>query len=677
MLSADGAWRWSPPGRVRLHWDGACRAELLREAKRATRLRGHDWRLSLDGKTKLHDDEALECGCGIHLISQERLKLRVRSLPADAEFHLLVEARFGKDAAAGWVDALWQARAGEGDAAVLQDLFLDAPELLERGRELLRTCMGPSPSPEVVTLEVERGTPVRSIVQLSWTPLPGVLAKAAVERLVLVLEEPCDDSGGGGGGGERRSLRRQVMHGELTALAADATLALELPVMAPLVVRVSHPIASASGAASASSSAHADGDEPLECMLTLEKPSADALLGVRITGDGHPMVVSVARGAIADAAGLRANDVITSVNGVPTHGHFACTQMLRSSVGVVTIGYQRREAVPCHSYSASTSSSRPATAAAPRYGVLEPLSPSRQHGKSPARRNTKMHDTFKDLFGSDSDSDGSGSDEKPSTVVPPPRPAVASASATFATTTVRVRVAHRYGWPAPRAVLSVAAAREAIEESLGMRVLSQLTALGHPLRDHDCLADALAALLPQQRQQELRGTGAVTVPIELMLPGAAQAACLAGDGASNGGDVGGNGGGGSEWDDRRDVLALATEVLRRCPAGDLRSATIRNRVRREVGRLRRREIDVAQFCQLVTEVTGTDEVVVAAMRRTTTSRLARQSWDIPSDYSPSGPDELFSDGIAVGAPCTTFTPRYSPASPRYSPTSPPYSPSSP
>ena len=49
ILSADGCWRWSPPGRRRVEVSpGASQAELLEAALRITRLRG-EWQLSLDG----------------------------------------------------------------------------------------------------------------------------------------------------------------------------------------------------------------------------------------------------------------------------------------------------------------------------------------------------------------------------------------------------------------------------------------------------------------------------------------------------------------------------------------------------------------------------------------------------------------------------------------------------
>ena len=108
VLSADGSWRWSPPGRVRVRWDGSSHASLLAAAKRATRLSGNAWRLSLDGLRQLDPTVELQSGCKIHLISDSALKVRVRSLPAEAVYHLQVEAEVGQVAADVWVEALSQ-----------------------------------------------------------------------------------------------------------------------------------------------------------------------------------------------------------------------------------------------------------------------------------------------------------------------------------------------------------------------------------------------------------------------------------------------------------------------------------------------------------------------------------------------------------------------------------------
>ena len=70
ILSADGAWRWSPPGRVLVVWDGSSHDELLRAAKRATRLPGDSWQLSLDGATPLAAGATLMDRCGVHMIDK-------------------------------------------------------------------------------------------------------------------------------------------------------------------------------------------------------------------------------------------------------------------------------------------------------------------------------------------------------------------------------------------------------------------------------------------------------------------------------------------------------------------------------------------------------------------------------------------------------------------------------
>ena len=113
ILSADGCWRWSPPGRRRVEVSpGASQAELLEAALRSTRLRG-EWQLSLDGCTPLPADFIITAGLELHLQGAAQRTLRVRMLPAAAVLQLQVEAALGPSAAAEWA-ALWMSCHAEG-----------------------------------------------------------------------------------------------------------------------------------------------------------------------------------------------------------------------------------------------------------------------------------------------------------------------------------------------------------------------------------------------------------------------------------------------------------------------------------------------------------------------------------------------------------------------------------
>ena len=69
LLSADGSWRWSPPGRIRVSVAEPCtHAAVLSAAAHAARLPVQEWLLSLDGSSPIANDARLEDGCALHLV---------------------------------------------------------------------------------------------------------------------------------------------------------------------------------------------------------------------------------------------------------------------------------------------------------------------------------------------------------------------------------------------------------------------------------------------------------------------------------------------------------------------------------------------------------------------------------------------------------------------------------
>ena len=278
VLSADGSWRWSPPGRIRVRWDGSSHASLLAAAKHATRLSGDAWRLSLDGLRQLDPTIELQSGCKVHLISDSALMVRVRSLPAEAMYHLKVEAELGEAAAAAWVEALSQRWECASTAALVGEAFAGAPALLERGRELLRGA----PVPDIV--EVERGSTVASVVSRAWAAAgepARLLPPSVVERLVLTVALDPDRS-------------QRVMLRDLTGIGPDAALALELPLRACVSVRVSRPVASSAEAGMAQCAALCT-DEGLLGVLMQVHPGmgldAEATAAIKGLIDGFGQLV--------------------------------------------------------------------------------------------------------------------------------------------------------------------------------------------------------------------------------------------------------------------------------------------------------------------------------------------------------------------------------------------------
>ena len=94
LLSADGEWQWSPPGRLKLQFGteaAIVAGSVLSAALRASRLKGSGWQLSMDGAEPIRPDAVLPTGSCVHLISNQTFV--VSPLPPLAAFQLRVEAK--------------------------------------------------------------------------------------------------------------------------------------------------------------------------------------------------------------------------------------------------------------------------------------------------------------------------------------------------------------------------------------------------------------------------------------------------------------------------------------------------------------------------------------------------------------------------------------------------------
>ena len=70
LLSADGAWRWSPPGRLKVVVPTCKAADVRATAVRAARLgAASSWVLSLDGTLPIDLQSTIACGSAVHLLS--------------------------------------------------------------------------------------------------------------------------------------------------------------------------------------------------------------------------------------------------------------------------------------------------------------------------------------------------------------------------------------------------------------------------------------------------------------------------------------------------------------------------------------------------------------------------------------------------------------------------------
>lgn len=244
IVSADGAWLWSPPGRRIIDVPAdASRALLLEEALRVTRLRvtgcgEPSWQLSVDGRTPLPDDLALQPDTRLHLLGATRRTFSIRALPPAAVLHLEIEARLGAEAAQEFASGFFGAtrKSREQTGAMKLGAALREPPLSETAPDLharaLEAASGESVPVECVTLEADRSEGLEELMARACAAasLHASLPRGHEQRCVLTRDG---------------SVLRER---DLSALGAEAELALELPCEMPVHVQVNY---AASDAASA------------------------------------------------------------------------------------------------------------------------------------------------------------------------------------------------------------------------------------------------------------------------------------------------------------------------------------------------------------------------------------------------------------------------------------------
>lgn len=240
ILSADGAWRWSPPEHVKVVWDGSSHYELLRAVKRAVRLQGR-WYLSLDGENLLPPETPIARGQRLHLISTFHRMVSVVPLPPEAQLHLQIQSRIGPSAAFEWAQAVFQAFAG-GNSSSSSSLerFLSADSiLLSESRELLHSIASKQARvmPAAVVIEIQRGEEISHLVKRAWRattsnelPDPSVL-----DKLVLTME-PNESA-------KSAALPARRLLTETNTIVSGQLLRLELLFTGPFQLNVRNPAA--------------------------------------------------------------------------------------------------------------------------------------------------------------------------------------------------------------------------------------------------------------------------------------------------------------------------------------------------------------------------------------------------------------------------------------------------
>ncbi|KAL1504307.1 hypothetical protein AB1Y20_010714 [Prymnesium parvum] len=218
LLSADGAWRWSPPGRVRVLCDLTSPREIVRAATHAVRLQG-EWTLSLDGETPIDPHASVCSGQVVHLLSASRRKVSLLPLPPEAMVHMQLEA-LGAAAAAAWVDAVYLALAGDAKPPpTLLASLAPHPSLLALAEQTLASLASPPPRhpPPPLLLELERAETADQLIARAWAASTPPCPPPSPGRLLLT------------------STDRRPLH-ELRTVRCGATLRLELRFDGPVRV---------------------------------------------------------------------------------------------------------------------------------------------------------------------------------------------------------------------------------------------------------------------------------------------------------------------------------------------------------------------------------------------------------------------------------------------------------
>jgi len=236
LVSIDGQWRWSPPGRLRVE---GVDADLDRESlvlmllRRARLLAGssqHEFSLSLDGRSRLEPDEplALTAGCCVHLLSPPRT-ISVDMPAPSALLHLRVEDRVGPEGLKQWLSLLQSVlrrrkSPEEAEAEARRSVLAGHDDLQKMASSVLRDAADP---------EAKRSPPVK--IEVVSTESPGDAIKRACPRVEksspgrLTL---CSTSVRGDGDGDGVPLN------SMADVAPGDRLRLELPATFPLDVRL-------------------------------------------------------------------------------------------------------------------------------------------------------------------------------------------------------------------------------------------------------------------------------------------------------------------------------------------------------------------------------------------------------------------------------------------------------
>ncbi|KAL1507458.1 hypothetical protein AB1Y20_008294 [Prymnesium parvum] len=119
------------------------------------------------------------------------------------------------------------------------------------------------------------------------------------------------------------------------------------PAAAPAAARAASP-APPAAASLAARKEPAYEPAPNEIMrVSLNKPTVDTKLGIRLTGDGRPRVIGLNPEGVAAKAGLvQVGDVIHTVNGQKANGHEATTKILKNASGSIRIELYRVQLPP-------------------------------------------------------------------------------------------------------------------------------------------------------------------------------------------------------------------------------------------------------------------------------------------------------------------------------------------
>ena len=208
------------------------------------------WQLSADGRTPLPDDLTLQPDTRLHLLGATRRTLSIRPLPPAAVLHLEIEARLGAEAAhefaCGFFGPAGSRKSRSQTGTMKLGAALREPPLSETAPDLharaLQVTSGPSLPVECVTLEADRSEGLEELLARAC----GAAASHAsiprgYEQRCVLTRDGC-------------VLRER----DLSALGAEAELALELPCEMPVHVQVNY---AASDAASAWAADFSEGAE--------------------------------------------------------------------------------------------------------------------------------------------------------------------------------------------------------------------------------------------------------------------------------------------------------------------------------------------------------------------------------------------------------------------------------